>query len=199
MGIFDKALSFTTKVALRSGEILIEKELQKQLKKSIIISIINFCVLFIALIIVMKEPFGTHISLLVSAILFWGLLLFAVVRFIIFIITYRKLIIFSWRKKSLKKGIADFIKFRYPVLEKAENIMTLGSVFIKDLKETPTVESAVERYISFFFKRIIIFAFFLMIYFLTINFIIRPFMFKTFANITTLELYLYPFMILFGQ
>lgn len=199
MGFFSNAIDFTTKVAVRSGEILIEEELKKQFKKTIIIAIANFCVLCLGLFLVVIEPFDKHISLVVAAILFWGVLISSITRGVIFLVTYRRLVQLVWSKRSVRKGIAAYAKEQYPALAKAEAAVKLGSRFIKKLQDVPTMEDVVDRYISFFFKRIVLFVAFFTAYILTMSFVVKPFVFNSFTGVSVRELYFYPFMMLFGK
>lgn len=181
-------------IAIPAGQSVIKEKLNETAIHSAIYSGINLLIFITGFLLVVFMPFGYMISYCVAAVLFLGGIGWSLFRLIKNLQTAYPIIKNICIKKSLRKGIATYVRERWPAVRFGEGIIGIGSLFSKDLQKIPSLENIIHVYVLTFFRFIMIFALSLTIYLLAFSFIIKPLLLEQFAHTSMIEIYLFPFV-----
>lgn len=194
MGILNGVVNIINNIAIPTGQSIIKDRLDESVKKTIITSSINLALFIVGLTLVIFTPFGYKPSYLISAILFISFLLWTLFRLTKNTITIYPIVKNIFISKSIRKGLAQYIRERWPKVIIGETAISFISIFSKDAKRIPTLEKIIDLYIKAFINYIIVYLLSILTYFLLITCILKPVLLNQFANTSMLEIYLFPFL-----
>lgn len=202
---FSRFSDFLGSVASRGTSLVVEKykdifrkKLKEGLKRITIKASIKYFIIFAGIFIVIFEPINFFISNLTASILFIGVLIWSILSCIKIIRGYYKLPYFIIKEKNLHNGTWKFISFKWPEVAKGITgynlVKSIGCLFSDNFNKMPDVENTVKEFIRYVLKDIIIFCSFFILYFITVNIVVKPLLLMHFAGIHTWEIYLFPFV-----
>ena len=146
----------------------IDEKLSVVFNSILVNTVITFCANSIGCMILIFKPFGTPASRYVSIVIFVGVFVYVLIRFILYMKEYgqmtKKIAIAIYKKKSFSKGISDFICTEYKYIAWLfSGIKTINHVMPENyqLPDAPKIVAAFERHYR---KRIVLFAVCLLLY-----------------------------------
>ncbi len=170
----------------------IDKKLNQMLKMTVISTSVSSLFMFSGILLVIFTPFGKEISYYAAAvvfILFFGFMIFRFMRNLKNALPWIKSI---FREKNIKKGIIAEVKNQNKKIAVYDTVIEKGSKIFHSLEEVPNLERIFDHYIRFFRKKVLILISAIALYFLVINFILKPFLITSFSSLKYWEIYLYP-------
>lgn len=193
-----KIVSKGTNYIVDSAKDVLKNNMKEGFKKIFIKASIKYVIIFIGVFIVIFEPINFFVSNLTASILFIGVFVWTLISSIKVIKNYYKLPICVIKEKNLHNGAWKFIKIKWPGVAKGitgYNIArSIGCLFSKNFEDMPVVEDTVKDFLKYILKDLIIFVSFFLLYFITVNLVIKPILLVQFAGIHTWEIYLFPFV-----
>ena len=187
-----------TNLVVAKAQNILKDRMKAGYKKILIKSSIKYVIIFIGVFLAIFQPFKFVISNLITSFLFIGVFIWSFISSMKVIKEFYKLPIFIFHEKSIHCGTWNFIKYKWPGVAKGivgyNVIKTIGCCFSDNFKEMPEVEDTVKNFLKYLLKDFIIFISFFILYFITVNFIVKPFLLLHFAGIHTWEIYLFPFV-----
>lgn len=172
----------------------IQNTLNISIKKSVINIAISLVVMVIALLVIIYKDWNIVASFYISSFLLIGLIIWNITKLVINVHKSWSYFVAVIKNRSIKKGIANYIKTEYKITNIYENVVSVGSQVVPSLKMYPQIEDIVNHYIKFACRKLLLFFILIAIYTVAFSFIIKPFLFTFFSGIQMKEIYLYPFM-----
>lgn len=123
---------------------------------------------------------------IISGIFFLSALVFAIVRFVLFIKNNGRLI-FDMSKEILKsksfhKGVKEYVYTSYPVIASIYADLDFATQYIPALNKVPQLEKIIDRFILEFKKRLILFALIFIVYTVLVNWILKLLLLASFIQ-----------------
>lgn len=175
-------------------QLQIKQKLDCSVRRTVVVSAINLAVFSGGFLLVVFVPFGNTVSFLCAAVIFLLCLVWSVFRLIKNCRTALPIIRQIVRRKSVRCGVAGYIREKYPAVQVGESVLWVGALFSKELRKFPTLEDLIHQYIQTFFRFLVIYAAVMAVYCLLINFILKPLLLRQFADTSMFEIYLFPFI-----
>ncbi|MGN0740751.1 MAG: YkvA family protein [Treponema sp.] len=170
----------------------IDEKLNQMLKTTVICAVTSSLLVFSGIFLVIFMPFGKEISYYAAAvifILFFGFMIFRFMRNLKNALPWIKSI---FKEKNIKKGILAEIKNQNKTIAVYDTVLEKGAKIFPSLEEIPNLERILDHYVRFFRKKVLIFLIAIALYFLAVNFILKPFLITSFSDLKYWEIYLYP-------
>ncbi len=146
----------------------IDEKLSAVFASILINTVITFCANSIGCMILILKPFGTPASRYVSIIIFAGVFIYALIRFILYMKEYgqmtKKIAVSVYKRKSFSKGISDFICTEYKYIAWLFSGVKIVNSVIPALYQIPDAPKIVAVFESHYRKRILLFAVCLLLY-----------------------------------
>jgi len=180
--LVDAALYFWPEAAKPVIRSLFHIKLKRALKKSLVQLVLSI----IAVCMAVFTPFGGHFSLWISSILFIGTLLWTAIKLFLLMPQIYVLIKKIIQKRSISYGIVEFIKWRFSSIIKAYESAR------KKYKSLRPYDTIIIDFIGYLTKEAILFVSGFASYILLVYWILKPFILKNFAGLTTIQIYLFP-------
>lgn len=178
------AIDFAVTKAVEKTCSVIETKLKDFYKKTLINTAISFVLNLAGVLVLIFKPFGTLISRCVAVFFFISAFIYWLVRTILFIKNYGKTTLNVSKnvikQKSVYKGIEQYILSEFPLISIGYTGIAIASEFIPFLKEIPRISEFVKYIVKIFWKRVAIFLGIMVIYAITILWIIKPLLVKQF-------------------
>ncbi len=150
----------------------IDEKLSKIYKSILVTTLITFFVNAVGCTILVTKPFGIVISRKVAVAIFVSIFVYALIRFIIYLRNYgqltKKLALSVYKKKSIYKGVSDFVCREYRYLAYLFNGLEIVKSVVPELKDIPNGPQIVKTFKNHYRKRIILFSVFFVLYSLLI-------------------------------
>ena len=131
-------------------------------------TVITFCINVIGCMILIFKPFGTPVSRNVSIVIFAGVFIYGLVRFILYMKEYgqmtKKIAVSIYKKKSFSNGISDFICTEYKYIAWLFNGIKIVNSAIPAIYQIPDAPKIVAVFERHYRKRIVLFAACLLLY-----------------------------------
>ena len=141
-------------------------------KSILVTTLITFFVNAVGCTILVTKPFGIVISRKVAVAIFVSIFVYALIRFIIYLRNYgqltKKLALSVYKKKSIYKGVSDFVCREYRYLAYLFNGLEIVKSVVPELKDIPNGPQIVKTFKNHYRKRIILFSVFFVLYSLLI-------------------------------
>ena len=141
----------------------IDEKLSKIYKSILVTTLITFFVNAVGCTILVTKPFGIVISRKVAVAIFVSIFVYALIRFIIYLRNYgqltKKLALSVYKKKSIYKGVSDFVCREYRYLAYLFNGLEIVKSVVPELKDIPNGPQIVKTFKNHYRKRIILFSF----------------------------------------
>ena len=150
----------------------IDVKLSEVYKSILTTTIITFFVNVVGCTILVTKPFGKVISRKIAVAIFASVFFYALIRFIIYLKTYgqltRKIASSVYKKKSISKGISDFVCKEYKYIAWLFGGLQIVKYAVPELKDIPDGPKIVSTVKNHYKKRIILFIVFFTLYFILI-------------------------------
>lgn len=192
--LFSKGSQFIA----NNGKIWFKNYLKSSYKSIFLKSTIKYILILLGIVLVIFEPFGFFISHLTTSILFIGVVIWSLISIIKVIINYYKLPVYIISNRSIQIGTWEFIGFKWPKVAIGISgynfVKHIGSLFSSNFQGMPEITDIVKDFFRYVLKDFIILSMFFILYFITINILIKPYLLIEFANLKIWEIYLFPFV-----
>ncbi len=170
--------------------------LNKIIKRQIINNSILLLIFLIAVLISYIKLFGKDISLFITAVIVLGIMVYSIVRFIIFFIRQIPLIISFpievFKAKSLTEAICIYVYKKYAWIFKLRDLFyRIFNGFFKD--SLPEPKDLVDYIWGYLGKQLIIFIVSLGLYLLIFTLFVKPLLQFTCTGISGIKIYFVPF------
>ena len=146
----------------------IDEKLSALFNSILVNTVITFGVNSIGCMILIFKPFGIPASRYVSIVIFAGVFIYGLVRFILYMKEYgqmtKKLAISVYKRKSFSKGISDFICTEYKYIAWLFSGIKIVNSAIPALYQIPDAPKIVAVFERHYRKRIVLFAACLLLY-----------------------------------
>lgn len=167
--------------------------LYAQFKKSVIDSIVQLIICVFAMYMAIFKPFGELYSLWISSFLFIGMLLWSIVEFVS---KYYMFLIKCMQKRSMRLGIIEFIKWKFPNADTGSSVYDMacdiGSRFSSRFRNLRSSDEIIWEFVIYLAKDIVTFISIFSLYILLVHWIFKPIILENFAGLTTMQIYLFP-------
>ena len=146
----------------------IDEKLSEIYKSILTTTLITFFINAVGCTILVTKPFGEKISRNISIIIFSGIFLYSVIRFIIYMKKYgpltKKIASSVYKKKSISQGISDFVCKEYKYLAYLFEGLQIVKSVVPELNDIPDGPQIVSTFENHYKKRIILFIVFFALY-----------------------------------
>lgn len=150
----------------------IDEKLSEAYKSIFVTTIITFFFNAVGCTILATKTFGDVVSRKIAVAIFLSIFLYALIRFIIYMKTYgkltKKIIVSVYKKKSISKGISDFVCSEYKYIAYLFEGLQIVKSVVPELKDIPDGPQIVSTFKNHYRKRIILFIVFFALYSLLI-------------------------------
>lgn len=194
--IFDLLGDVSHAISGRPAKQKVRDWILAKIRSTIVWSAISLSISIFAVYLAIFKPFGDQASLWTSSILFIAMLLWVIIKSIQLLIENYMLPINIIQEGSLSYGLEEFTKWRLPKTKFAftgyQLNRIIGPFFSSKCKNIPSANSVVKDYINYLAKDIIVFVSTFTLYIVLVNWIFTPLILEKFADLTTIQIYLFP-------
>lgn len=166
--------------------------LHAQFKKTIVESVVKFIFCVIAVYLAVFKPFGEQSSLWISSLLFIGMLLWTIFESV----SYCMLLIMIVQERSVRSGIIEFVKWKFPKVSIGSDIYEIARIFgprfSSQFQNLRSSNDVIWDFIVYLAKNAITFVSIFSLYILLIHWIFKPIILENFAGMTIMQIYLFP-------
>ena len=163
----------------------IEQKLHQLYLRTIRNSAITLVLNVIGMLVLIFQPFTQTVSKVIAYSLFTSGGVFWLIRTILYCRNYGKITIKIVRnvlqKRSLTKGISQFIVEEYPLVTMTYAGIDIASEHLNSLKEIPRLDELVHLFIRYFRKRVILYAGIVATYTLLVYWVLKPILIKMYS------------------
>ena len=166
--------------------------LHAQFKKTIIEAAVKLIFCVIAVYLAVFKPFGEQSSLWISSLLFIGMLLWTIFESV----SYCMLLIMIIQERSVRTGIIEFVKWKFPKVSIGSDIYEIARIFgprfSSQFQNLRSSNDVIWDFIVYLAKNAITFVSIFSLYILLVHWIFKPIILENFAGLTTMQIYLFP-------
>ncbi|MBR4348928.1 MAG: hypothetical protein IKP90_08340 [Fibrobacter sp.] len=184
------ALYFLPDVAKQT---LLPDWLHDQFKKTVIKSIVKLIICIFAVYVAIFKSIGELYSLWMSSLLFIGMMLWSIVEPVL---KFYMLPVMIMRKRSLRVGIVEFVKYKNSKVALGsyiyEKTRVWGLRFSSVFQVLRSSDEILWDFIIYLAKNAITFVSIFSLYILLVHWIFKPIILEKFAGLTTMQIYLFP-------
>lgn len=166
--------------------------LHAQFKKTIVESVVKFIFCVIAVYLAVFKPFGEQSSLWISSLLFIGMLLWTIFESV----SYCMLLIMIVQERSVRTGIIEFVKWKFPKVSIGSDIYEIARIFgprfSSHFQNLRSSNDVIWDFIVYLAKNAITFVSIFSLYILLVHWIFKPIILENFAGLTIMQIYLFP-------
>lgn len=199
-GISNSVLDMSVPVAVEAGISkvcsIINKKLHDMYKNTVMNSLITLVLNIAGMLVVCFKPFGEVISNYIGAVFFIASMVFFLVRMILCAKEYGGTTIQISKniigKKSVSKGLELYIMEQFPAVSLAYTGIEIASYYLPSLKQIPSLQKTVKIFIQLFWKKILVYGLVVVVYFLSVYWIVKPLLLKNVAGMAWYDVYFYP-------
>ena len=191
-----RALPDATSVVLQAAPEALKPKLREllssQFKKTIVETEIKLAFCVIAVCVAVFTPFGERCSLWISSLLFIGMLLWSVVESASYCMLPIKII----QERSMRMGIIEFVKWKFPKVAIGSKVYELARVYgprySSQFRNLPPSNEILWDFIIYLATNSVTFASIFSLYIILVYWIFKPIILIKFAGLTTMQIYLFP-------
>ncbi len=187
--------------AFPAGKVYLRHYLRNQFCKSAVRSGVKLAFTFAAILLVIFSPLGLWWSEFLASLVFIGVFVWSLVNFILLVKNNWRLPVCIFEEGDLSLGIISFVKERWCNMgfgiSVYDTVRKGKSDFFRPFNRLPSLENLVRDYISYVIKDVLLFALVFTLYFVIMSLVIKPLLLHVFADLTTWEIYLFPFVEIF--
>ena len=166
--------------------------LHAQFKKTIVESVVKFIFCVIAIYLAVFKPFGEQSSLWISSLLFIGMLLWTIFESV----SYCMLLIMIVQERSVRSGIIEFVKWKFPKVSIGSDIYEIARIFgprfSSQFQNLRSSNDVIWDFIVYLAKNAITFVSIFSLYILLVHWVFKPIILENFAGLTIMQIYLFP-------
>lgn len=166
--------------------------LHAQFKKTIVESEVKFIFCVIAVYLAVFKPFGEQSSLWISSLLFIGMLLWTIFESV----SYCMLLIMIVQERSVRSGIIEFVKWKFPKVSIGSDIYEIARIFgprfSSQFQNLRSSNDVIWDFIVYLAKNAITFVSIFSLYILLVHWVFKPIILENFAGLTIMQIYLFP-------
>lgn len=166
--------------------------LHAQFNKTIVESVVKFIFCVIAVYLAVFKPFGEQSSLWISSLLFIGMLLWTIFESV----SYCMLLIMIVQERSVRSGIIEFVKWKFPKVSIGSDIYEIARIFgprfSSQFQNLRSSNDVIWDFIVYLAKNAITFVSIFSLYILLVHWIFKPIILENFAGMTIMQIYLFP-------
>jgi len=139
----------------------IDARLSLIFKRTLINTLWTFLANALGCAILVIKPFGEKASRYTAIVIFCLIACWSIYRFIKYLIQYgattKKISIAVWRRRSISKGLADFVVQEYSYINQIYAGIEIAKNIIPDMPQIPDLAQIIKTFEKHYIKRIILF------------------------------------------
>ncbi len=146
----------------------IDARLSLIFKNTLINTLWTFLANVLGCAILVIKPFGQKASRCTAIVIFCLIGCWSIYRIIRYMLQYgattKKIVIAIWRRRSISKGLADFVIQEYSYINQIYAGIEIAKSFIPDMPQIPDLHQIIKTFEKHYLKRIILFILIFVLY-----------------------------------